>query len=48
MERCEFSLSKTKYLGQAIDEKCRTPDPNRADMIKYMHTPTNVAALQSF
>ena len=45
MEKCE---SKIKYLGQVIDRKGRTPDPNRADAIKYMPTLTNVAALQSF
>ena len=48
MEKCEFFLSKIKYLGQVIDEKGRTPDPNRVDAIKSMPTPTNVAALQSF
>ena len=48
MEKCEFFLSKIKYLGQIIDKKGRTPDPNRADTIKYIPTPTNAAALQSF
>ena len=48
MEKCEFFLSKIKYLGQVIDEKGSTPDPNRADAIKYMPAPTYVAALQSF
>ena len=48
MEKCEFFLSKIKYLGHVIDENYRTPDPNRADAIKYMPAPTNVAALQSF
>ena len=48
MEKCEFFPSKIKYLGQVIDEKGRTPDPNQADAIKYMYAPTNVAALQSF
>ena len=43
-----FFLSKIEYLGQVIDEKGRTPDPNRADAIKYMPAPTNIAALQSF
>ena len=43
-----FFLPKRKYLGQVINEKGRTPDPNRADAIKYMSVPTNVAALQSF
>ena len=37
-----------KYLGQVINEKGRTPDPNRADAIKYMPAPTNIAVLQSF
>ena len=48
MEKCEFFRSKIKYLGQVIDQKGRTPDPNWADTIKYVPTPTNVAALQSF
>ena len=48
MGNCEFFLPKIKYLGQVIDEKGRTPDPNRMDTIKYMPTPTNVVALQSF
>ena len=43
-----FFLSKIKYLGQVYDEKGRAPDPNRADVIKYNPTPTNVAALQPF
>ena len=45
MKKCEFFLSKIKYLGQVIDEKAGTPDPNRVDAIKYMPAPTNVAAL---
>ena len=48
MEKCEFFLSKIKYLGQVIDEKGKTPDTNQADVIKYMPAATNVAALQSF
>ena len=48
MEKCEFFLLKIKYLGQVIDEKGRTPDPNRADTIRYMPAPTNAGALQSF
>ena len=48
MEKCEFFLSKIKYLGQVIDKKGRTPDPNRVDAIKYRPALTNVAALQSF
>ena len=37
-----------KYPGQVIDEKGRTPDPNRADAIKYMPAPIDVATLQLF
>ena len=48
MEKCEFFLSKIKYLGQVMNEKGKTLDPNRPDAIKYMPTPTNVAELQSF
>ena len=48
LEKCKFFLPKIKYLGQVIDEKGRTPDPNQADAIKYMSAPTYVASLQSF
>ena len=48
MEKCEYFLSKIKYLGQVIDEKGWTPVPNQEDAIKYMPAPTNVAAFQSF
>ena len=48
MEKCEYFLSKIKYLWQVIDEKGTTPDSNRTDAMKYMPTPTNIAALQSF
>ena len=41
-------LSKIKYLVQVNDVKGRTPDPNRADAIKYIPTPSNVAAFQAF
>ena len=44
----KLSIEKCEYLGQIIDEKDGIPDPNRADTIKYMPAPTNVAALQSF
>ena len=50
---CKLSMEKweffsIKYLGQVINKKGRTPDPNREDTIKYMPAPTNVTALQSF
>ena len=48
LEKCEFFLPKIKYLGQVIDKKGRTSDPNQADAIKYMPAPTNVMSLQSF
>ena len=43
-----MNSSYQKYLGQVIDENGRTPDPNRADAIKYMPASNNVAAFQSF
>ena len=39
MEKCEF------FLSNIWDEKGRTSDPNQADAIKCMPTPTNVAGL---
>ena len=46
MEKCEFFLSKIKYLGHVIVVKGGTPDPDRVDAIKYIPAPTNVTALQ--
>ena len=48
MEKLNFFYQKIKYLGQVIDEKDRTPDPNRVDAIKFTPASTKVAALQSF
>ena len=48
MQKCEFFLSKINYLGQVIDEKGWTSDPNRVDSIKCMPTQTNVVASHDF
>ena len=42
MEKCKFFSQKSNIW----DENGRTPDPNRADAIKYIPAPTNVVALQ--
>ena len=47
MENVIFFLLKIKYLGDVIDENGRTPDPNRADAIKYMPASNNVAAFHN-
>ena len=48
IEKCEFFLSKIKYLGQITDEKGRRTDPSRVNTIKNMPTPTNLMFLQLF
>ena len=48
IEKCEFFLTKIKYLGQVIDEKGRKPDPSRATAITNMPPPTSVSTLQAF
>ena len=47
-EKCEFFMSQIKYLGQIINAKGRTPDPERAEAIKSMPVPNNVIKLQAF
>ena len=47
-EKCEFFMTQVKYLGQIINEKGRQPDPERAEAIKGMPSPSNIANLQAF
>ena len=47
-EKCEFFMSQIKYLGQVINAKVRTLDPERAEPIKSMLIPNNVTKLQAF
>ena len=47
-EKCEFFMKKIKYLGQIIDCNGRKQDPERAEAIKNMPAPDNVAKLQAF
>ena len=44
----EFFMSQIRYLGQIINAKGRTPDPERAKAIKSMPVPNNVTKLQAF
>ena len=46
--KCDFFLTKIKYLGHIINKDGRRPDPDRATTIKDMPAPDNVQALQSF
>ena len=46
--KCEFFMSQIKYLGQIINAKGRTPNPERAEAIKSMLVPNNVTKLQAF
>ena len=48
VEKCEFFMSKIKYLGQIIDSDGRRPDPARAEAIKSMPTLKNIVTLQAF
>ena len=46
-EKYEFLMSQIKYLGQIINAKDQTPDPERAEAIKSMPVPNNVTKLQA-
>ena len=46
-KKWEFFMKKIKYLGQIIDSDGRKPDPERAEAIKNMPEPDNVAKLQA-
>ena len=47
VEKCEFFMI-LKYLGQIIDGDVKKKDPERAEAIKNMPTPDNVAKLHAF
>ena len=47
-EKCEIFKTQIKYLGQIINAKGRTPDPEREEAIKSMPVPNNVTKLQAF
>ena len=44
-EKCRFFMKKIKYLEQIINSDRRKPDPERAEAIKNMPAPDNVAIL---
>ena len=47
-EKCEFFMKNMKYFGQIIDSDGRKLDPERAEAIKNMPAPDNVAKFLVF
>ena len=48
IEKCEFSKTKIKFLGQVIYAGGVRPDPKKVDAIKEMKRPNNVHEVRSF
>ena len=47
-EKCEFSQSQVKFLGQIVDSNGIHPDPGKVTAIKQMNAPTNITELSRF
>ena len=47
-EKCEFSKTSVKFLGQVIDQSGVKPDPDKISAIVGMKTPTGVPELRRF
>nr|XP_055074185.1 uncharacterized protein K02A2.6-like [Misgurnus anguillicaudatus] len=47
-EKCEFSRSKIKFLGQIIEETGVSADPDKVEAIKAMKQPCNVSETRRF
>ena len=47
-EKCEFSKSSIKFLGQVMDTKGIRADPEKIKTITSMPKPTNVTELRRF
>ena len=45
-EKCEFSKSSIKFLGQMINEKGVSPDPDKTRAIMELKQPNNVAEVR--
>ena len=45
-EKCEFSQSQVKFLGQIEDSNGIHPDPGRVTAVKKMNAPTNITELR--
>ena len=47
-EKCEFFMSRMKYLGKIIKTKGQTPESEIAEAIQSMSVPNTVIKLQAF
>ena len=47
-EKCEFSRTSVKFLGQVVDGIGVQPDPDKIAAIKRVPTPTNVGDVRRF
>ena len=47
-DKCEFSKSKIKFLGQIIESAGVSPDPDKVSAVKSMKEPRNVSEVRRF
>ena len=48
MDKCEFHVTETKYLGLIVSTKGIKMDPSKVDAIRLWDAPTCVKEVQSF
>ncbi|XP_061132648.1 uncharacterized protein K02A2.6-like [Syngnathus typhle] len=47
-DKCEFSKTKIKFLGQIIQATGVSPDPEKLNAVKAMKEPTNISEVRRF
>ena len=47
-EKCQFSQSQVKFLGQVVDQNGIRPDPEKVAAIQNVKSPSNVGDVQWF
>ena len=48
LSRCEFLMTKVKYLGQNVSPQGIAPDPDQTKLIEQLSPPTTVKGVRSF
>jgi hypothetical protein len=48
LKKCEFHVTKTKFLGFVISTEGIRPDPRKLDVVRHWERPTTVKEVQSF
>ena len=46
--KCQFYVNRIKFLGQVLNEKGISPDPDKVQAIRNITSPTNISELRRF